>query len=272
MMQLFLEGVIFPFMKETSLPTFEDFRLYLQNELVRRCQINPQYSLRAFARSLNVSSSALSAMLNGKRPITERTKNRLCLALDLSPEEIQKFSQKEKKNVTSYTQLTLDTFALISDWYYFAILELVKIDSFKSDASWVAQRLGITKSEVNIAIERLIRLEMIEVDSEGNWKDTSTGSTTSIEAGLTSVGARKLQQQVLEKAIKALQDVALAKRDNTSMTVAVNSKDIPAVKEKIKVFRRSLTEFLEREGNGIPDEVYHLGIAFYPITINSTGE
>jgi hypothetical protein len=38
---------------ETTTDTFQnganDFRLYLQNELVRRCRSNPNYSLRAFA-------------------------------------------------------------------------------------------------------------------------------------------------------------------------------------------------------------------------------
>ena len=267
LMKFFSSLCILRFMETTKNKHSEDFRLYLQAELIRRCQANPQYSLRSFAKALKVSSSALSAMINGKRTITERTKKAFGLILGLGLDEIHRFTRKNAKE-TNYNQVTIDSFALISDWYHYAILELLKIDSFESNPSWIAKRLGITKSEANIAIERLIRMELIEVDAQNNWKDTSGGSTTNIENGLTSVGSRKLQEQVLQKAITALQTVDISKRDNTSMTVAINTKDMLAAKEMIKEFRRNLTDFLERTGNETPNDVYHLGVAFYPITNN----
>src|SRR4029079_10406313 len=68
-----------------------DFRLVLQSELVSRCRVNPRYSLRAFAKALKVSPSALSAMLSGKRTITDATKKRFAIALGLGPEEMARF-------------------------------------------------------------------------------------------------------------------------------------------------------------------------------------
>lgn len=45
-------------------------RTILQNELARRRQVNPRYSLRAFARSVEIEHSTLSQLLRGKRTMT----------------------------------------------------------------------------------------------------------------------------------------------------------------------------------------------------------
>jgi hypothetical protein len=42
----------------------------LRNEFMRRRSVNPRYSLRAFARSVNLEHSTLSQLLRGKRAMT----------------------------------------------------------------------------------------------------------------------------------------------------------------------------------------------------------
>ena len=155
----------------------ETFRGLLQEELVERCRKNPNYSLRSFARALSVEPSALSQMINGKRPITEKMKLRLGAALGLHTKQIEKFTtegkSESKQPLPAYQQMTLDSFALISDWYHYAILELLAIEGFKPDPAWIGKRLGITRSEANIAVERLFRLGLLEKKNDGSWADTS---------------------------------------------------------------------------------------------------
>lgn len=76
-----------------------DFRQYLEDELARRSQNYPRYSLRAFARHLEVDSSFLSKILNGKRTVTMRTIRMFGERLNLSPEELSRFGEmsREKK-------------------------------------------------------------------------------------------------------------------------------------------------------------------------------
>jgi uncharacterized protein (TIGR02147 family) len=124
---------------------------------------------------------------------------------------------------------------------------------------------------VNIALERLVRVGMLEITDGGEWIDLSGGFSSNITEGLTSSASKMFQQQLLEKAIMAIKEVALEKRNNTSMTMAINTKDIPEAKERIKDFRRSMSAFFERTENDAPDEVYNLCIALYPLTI-SQGE
>ncbi len=258
--------------KQGSTP--RDFRLYLQQELVGRCQKNPSYSLRAFARTLNVSSSALSAMLNGKRPITSTSVEKLGLALGLSPKEITRYKIITKENMGTgaessaeeFQQITLDRFAIISDWYHYAILELIRVRDFEPSVAWISKSLGITKSEANIAVERLQRVGLLEITKDGKWIDrTAEGKATNIQGDLTSAASRKLQKQVLEMSLRCLEEMPSTDlRNHTSLTLAINPEDIPLAKEKIKVFRRELAEMLESNRN--PTEVYHVNVSLYPVT------
>src|SRR4051812_32096491 len=110
--------------------TTKDFRLFLQEELVRRCKKNPRFSVRAFAKLLGVENSALSKILGGKRALTPKMVSRLGEKLGLAPHEISRFSivpmaQENDFTNANFQQLTLDQFSVISDWYHYAIHELV---------------------------------------------------------------------------------------------------------------------------------------------------
>lgn len=242
-----------------------DLRAILQQEFVERCRKNQSYSLRAYAKSLGIEASPLSAILRGKRPIGSKTKKRLGLALGLSAEKLSELSDNKINSNIKMQQITLDSYALIADWYHYAILELIRVRSFKADIQYVSKTLGISATEAHIAVERLVRMGLLEINEKGQWLDTTeNGFATNIQMDVTTAAARKLQLQILEKAADALKEVAIELRDHTSMTMAINPEDLPAAKEKIKKFRRELCVFLER--NKKPTQVYQLGIALYPVT------
>lgn len=69
-----------------------DFRQYLEDELNRRSQSSPRYSLRAFARHLEVDSSFLSKILNGKRTVTLRTIRMFGERLNMPTEELHRYA------------------------------------------------------------------------------------------------------------------------------------------------------------------------------------
>jgi len=250
-----------------------DFRSLLQQELVRRCQRNPKYSLRAFAKMLGISSAYLSLILSGKRRIPEQTVLAMGKALGLDPDQIEKFQQKvaSKKQSSEarseapedYRQIALDHFQVIADWYHYAILELTKIQSFTPSPKWVASSLGISVNEVNDAVERLIRLEMLQISSSGQWIDLS-GDITNLDNEFVAVARRKLQKQILEKAIESLETIPVEKRDQSSMTMAVDSKLLPEAKKRLTQFRRQFSKFLESGSE--KDKVFNLSISLYPVS------
>src|SRR4051812_48629814 len=89
-----------------------EFRQLLQEELLRRCRVNPKYSLRGFARLLDVSPTYLSLILNGKRPIPVKLRTEIAERLGLKPFD----TETGKENLpNAYNQLAADRFALIAD-------------------------------------------------------------------------------------------------------------------------------------------------------------
>lgn len=252
-----------------------DFRNFLQRTLVQRCKSNPSYSLRAYARALGVDSSYISKLLNGKRDISPKVVQRLAPKLGLSPEQIRKISKtkKELKNgeqvvsasalQANYTQVTEDIFQLISDWYHYAILELVTVEGFRSEPKWISNMLGIKVPEVNDALERLFRLGMLKKSERGSYIIVPKNHST-IGTQYTTAALKKMQEQVLSMAIGALQETPIEERDQSAMTMAIDSDLLPEAKEKIKKFRRELCDFLQTGRK--TDRVYHMSLSLYPIS------
>ncbi len=243
----------------------ESFRLFLQEELTRRCAKNPRYSLRTFAKVLDIQAPTLSHILRGQRKITSQLQQNLAKALDLSDKDlkqIRKQNQARHKDHEDYMQLQKDQFALISEWYYFAILELLQVDGFQKNNRWIAKSLGLSISEVNIAMERLFRLKLIEVHDDGSWTAKSAHTTLGTEK--TSQALRQLQKKFLEKSMDALNQVDVKLRDHSGITMSIDTSDIPSIKEKIQKFRRELCEFAERHPGR--QQVYQLSISFFPLS------
>lgn len=73
-----------------EIKTAADYLIFIFNE---RKEKNPRYSLRAFARSLGVSSGQLSEILSGKRPLSHKLARRISIALALTEVEGQRLLQ-----------------------------------------------------------------------------------------------------------------------------------------------------------------------------------
>jgi len=254
-------------MKDTT----SDFRILLQNELAARCTSNPRYSLRAFAKHLGVGSSDLSKFIRRKRQLSETTLLRLANRLGLAPEKTEHYRQAlsgVKTKSSEYHQVSMDQFHLVSDWYHFAILELIKVKGFRPEPAWVAHRLGISVSEVNIAVQRLMRLGYLEISARGKWLD-KVGSTSTVNMEYTTLAKRLLQKQILEKAMQALEEVEFERRDQSAILMAVNSKNLPAARALAAKFRRDLSALLEK-GNR-KDQIYYLTVSLFPVLKSGGG-
>ena len=231
-------------------------RSKLQSEFEARCKRNNRYSLRAFSKSLQLPLTSIQGILNGTRPLTAKTAERISLALGIYGEPE---SHKE-----DYKQLTIDNFAVISDWYHYAILELMKIEGFRPEALWIAKRLKITPSEVRIAVERMQRLGLLVIEGK-KWRESEASvNLTNISGVVTNEASRKYQRQSLERSIKAVDETPVQKRDHTSMVMAIDPQDLGEARAMIKEFRRRFCR--KMEGATKPKEVYQIQISFFPLT------
>lgn len=248
----------------------EDFKTYLQEELILRCKKNPAYSLRSFAKSLGLSPSFLSKILNGQRRITDQVFQKITTQLNLEPQLIASFqgaSTDTSETDLSLKNLQLEYFKIISDWYHYALIELTNLEGFKNSPDWIANKLGITVNQAKAAVDRLLQLELLEI-KKGKLRPTSGGNTTT-KNDFTDLAFKKMQDDLLNKALHSLWNEDIEKRDHTSICMAIHPADIPEVKKRLKKARRDICQYLERPQGTKPTQVYNLSLSFFALSKES---
>lgn len=241
----------------------QNVRHILLQEFLDKQGRNPQFSMRAFSRKIGVPQSAISEILSGKRKITMKMASKILSGLDVSPDIIQKIEKELKGGVPSdrvYRPLDIDTFHLISDWHYFALLSLAETKGFQCEASWISQRLNISITKATDAMERMLRLGLLEQTEEGA---KATGIQYQVDPGIATPALKKAQRQNLEIATTALETTEFEERDFTAITLCFDPDRMSEAKALIKEFRKRFSDIME---SGEKKEVYKLCVQLFPLT------
>lgn len=259
---------------------YTDYRDFLKDSLELRSQKNSKYSLRAFARDLDMSPQVLSAVFNKKKGISVEVAAKIAARLNLNENEsrylcdlvdltharsagsrkIAALRLTQYKQALKFQTIKTDALHVLTDWYHFAILELTYVKGFKSEANWIAKRLNITNYQAKQAIGRLLRLGLL---SEKNGCLVKTDQHLATTHDVPSEAIRNFNRQILSKAADSLTFQDVGERDLTTMTMAIDTRKIPEAKKRIRDFRRELTEFLE---SGEREEVYCLSLQLFKLS------
>ncbi len=252
---------------------------------------NPQFSLRAWARQLGLPHvTMLSMVLNRKRRLLPNLSSKigehfvqkesfsenqaryfdmLVLFANARTTEEKAFYQKVLSSLRpdqTFLSLQLDHLRFISDWYHIAILEMTHLKEFNSDPRWICLRLGdsVSQSQVSEAIDRLVRLGLLERTSDNGLRKTTARLAT--PSDIPDKGLRKFHSQMMQKALEALERQTVSERDITGHTLVTSLSKIPVAKTMIREFRRRLADFLETpEG----DALYQINIQLFKLTGDS---
>jgi uncharacterized protein (TIGR02147 family) len=243
-----------------------DIQLFLLEEFKRRQKFNDQYSLRAFARDLEVGASLLSKILRGERGVGKKMCQHLQdkFAHPFTPSLLEKFKTPELQAKLLEEQLF---FNVIAQWEYFAVLNLVKCPMLICDEENVARALNLTLERSKTVIKELLTLGLLEEKYQPNgtkiWVRTQKSVTTT--HGVPSQALRLANAELLDLAKKKLESVPLADRDYNSATFVLDRRYLPMVKKFIQRFRNDLLSMLEE----LPQEkefVYQLNIQLFPLS------
>jgi uncharacterized protein (TIGR02147 family) len=258
----------------------EDYRDILRFAFYQRLKANPKYSLRAFARGIQLPASTLSEILNAKRGISRKRGQEIAERLGFSAEKTKIFCDlieaahgrspakkvaakkalAEATPVNTYHYVLNDSFSLIADWYHFAILELLQIPGVKPAPAAIADTLSISRREAADALERLLRLGLLRNTMLG-YEPANESNATSND--VPSEAIRSFHLQILQKAIAALA-FSVEQREISSSILAFDPSDIAAAKQMIRQFRRN---FSKKFGKKIVrSEVFALCTQFFPLT------
>lgn len=230
------------------------------NDFEIRCKRNPRYSMRSYARFLKVNPTTLCLYFNKKRQLSNASLLKIANKIGIPEEEAQKLYSADKIE-NSIDFVDLKNIEAVSKWYCFAILSIMELDTFVSDYSWIADRLGISASQVEEAIENMKRLNMVLEKTDGQLQ--ATGKTYSIPDEYCSFVNRQIHLQELTLIEKSLETDPIDTRSASSITVATDMEKINEANKRIKKFRRKMMKFLE---SGKKKVVYKMCIQIFPVT------
>lgn len=242
----------------------------LKSELARKKVRNRGYSLRSYSRDLEVDASNLSKILAYRKSLGPALKKRLARKIGLTDQDLENLDVTDSGNGQiadgDYRSHSAETFAVVSGWQHYAILELFKMHDFKPYTAAIATRLGISKKVAAESLARLKSVGLLRAKPDGTLipVDESSSSTLS---GPTSKAHRDQQREILEGAIEALIDVPIERRSQSSMTMAIDTENLEEAKRLIKKFRRQMGRLLSQSDR--LDAVYQLSISLYPVTIET---
>jgi uncharacterized protein (TIGR02147 family) len=250
------------------------YRAYLNQELNRRIETNDKYSLRAFARDLGMDPGFLSRVLSQKMTLSPMNAKQVVEILKL-PSRTKKefFSSLAKERVRreltaagapvenpSRDQISAEMFEIISDLHHYAILELTYTEDFQPNIEHVAERLGITKNEAKLAVQRLLACGLLKKTKSG-WKDVYKDLQVSNKKA-TTAALKHQQRQILARALEALDRFPIEKRVANSVTLSVDPSQIELARKMISDFSYLLTQTLQQ---GRRKNVYQLHVNLFPL-------
>lgn len=254
------------------------YQSILKNEFLGRKRKNPAYSIRSFARDLDISQPFLTQILSRKRKLSDEMAVRLSTKLKINSAQKKLFvtlvrhdlaqdprSQEILKDEITgllkkhpkFTLLSEDTFNIVADWYYFAILELTTLKAFRSDPQWISKKLNVPVNSIKTAIDRLVRVGLLDQDKKGILRKVEKDY---LFENVPSAAIRKHHHQTLDLAHAALDKQALQNREFFSISLPMNPKNILKAKQAIREFsERLMVEMQEAE----PQAVYKLAVQFF---------
>ncbi len=114
-------------------PAPTTFAAVLRAELTRRCARNPSYSLRAFARALDVDHATLSQMLRGRRTLTREAIEQLGARLGLAREGIEAHVRDAEaaRQGPPTASAALDAAAILAEPLHHQLLALTHAEDFR---------------------------------------------------------------------------------------------------------------------------------------------
>ena len=259
-----------------------NYRQMLRDEWEsRRCR-NSAYSMRSFARDLEVSPPFLSRVLSGAKGLSPDRADSIARVLNWTHQKRSSFvllvrfdsakstmartelgEEVARLNATDvYRPVAIDIFKAMSEWHHNAILELVTLEDFSPSPRWIARCLKIGEVEAAVGLERLQRLGLLRYENDRFVQGAAFFSTGDVP----SESIRDFHKQMLLKAADALDTQSLDERTVSGVTVAIDVAKFPIAKEMIAKFRRDLVALMN---SGAKQEVYHFAVQFFRLSASS---
>lgn len=266
-----------------------DHREYLARELSFRIKRRPLYSQRAFSRDLNMSPSTLTDYLKDRLALSKGRVSLLSKKLGLNEEQknhwvdLIEYRFAKKPEVKQECQakiqarikreknaISVDQFKIVSDWYHFAFLELLEMNSKKySDLKVASKSLGIKISDLRLACDRLLEVGLIRKTVDGLLE---VEKSTQVGDGIPSTAIQMFHSQILTKALDAIEKQTIHERFVQSYMLGVPLDKIPEIMKKLdSMAEEFLKPYIVPDSTNEKDRLYCFSFQFFDLLQKDKG-
>lgn len=252
-----------------------DHKYYLQKlttELKLRTDRNPAYSVRSFARDLEIDSSSLSSILKGKRKIPKNKLEIIATKICSNENEMDLFLKSavseyiNLKDIKSHNEIENrhlvdeQDFAIISDIHTYTLLSLIETEEFKYDKTWIAKKLKQDVKTVEKTIQSLLDVGLVH---EANNTLVRIKKRTTTTDEIASKYISKHHVDSLELAKTKCVELSPSERYFSTMTIPCDPESLGAIKKLIMEFEDKIESFLRPSKK---TDVFKMSIQFYQAT------
>ncbi len=265
--------------------SFSDYRSYLNAHFQKTKRRNSHWSYGAWAKQLKLAStSSLTKVLHGQRDPGPEITSKLVKFFDFNRQQSVYFQdliqlaklkgdprlsvllmeKMEREHPGGAIRiLTDDEFKLISEWYPYAIRQLIKRKRFVNSPNWIVQqfRFHLSPTEALNALNTLLRLGLVERDAKGRLHPIARRIDTSND--IASEALKRHHEATLTQTLGAIRSISPSEREITNTTFVMKSENLLRAKEYLRTMRDEFTKRFEDE-NG--DAVFRVQLQLIPLT------
>lgn len=239
------------------------------------------WSLGVWSNQIGLKSkSTLAMILNGDRHPGKDVKEKMVKYFCFENKEkdyFEKLIELQKSKSPEYTVFLMeklkslhpkksfkllneDEFEAISNWHYYIIREMIAWPSFKEDADWISEQLlfKFTPRECRRCLEDLESLGLTKRENKKlilSNKHLSSLDETGNEA------LKRYHEKSLEIAKKAVRKFEPKERYLSGISMNVDPKKLPQIKEKIRSFEDELINLFDEPNT---ERIYQFNIQLFP--------
>ncbi len=272
---------------ENSIYDYLDYREFLKDRIDHLRMTNESFSYRYFNMKSGMKSSGhLKQIIDGKLNLGKRSMYNVCKGFGFSDKESRFFEKlvsfnqaKTVEEKEHFYEKLLDCYPakhpkiveakhyhVFARWYYVAMMEIVRLETFKEDPKWIAKKLkqDVPVHVVRQALQDLVHLGFLDRCSEGRLKPTNKMITTPDE--VESLAVIRYQQQMTKLGCHAIAKDPVEKKESSTLTIALSKDEFSELKKKIQNFRDEIHTFLEGASEETKECVAHLNLQLFQLT------
>jgi uncharacterized protein (TIGR02147 family) len=260
-----------------------DYREFLKDYYADAKSNKPFFSYRFIGSRVGMDSSYVIKVLQGSLHLSIKKIGEFIKLLDLNETEAEYFetlvhfgrakSESERKlyfdrlfSHSSVKSQRIDPhqYEFFQKWYYSTVWTIINCVPFDGDYHALSEKCmpKISITDAKRAVQLLDKLGLIAKNPDGRYHTTGQNLTTGWK--WLSQAIESNQRDLIKLAGESIDRFPKEFRDISTVTMGIDEKILPEIREHIRMFRSSLINIVNNaRGSG---RVYQLNIQFFPLS------